>query len=158
MSWQEAVRDGRLAGALLPRLWVVAGPFVLRWPLATATAGTLPSCSTALLCPAVKNAGPSLHVGSQVSKAPRAAGALLLAPLVDRLLSLLEARLGLRSRQQVGGHAYSLHMPSRCRCELLLGVEGLRCCSPRTQAFLVVLGCCLAFAAALFCGVVLAWA
>ena len=33
---------------------------------------------------------------------PRAAGALLLAPAADRGLSLLEKKLGLRSRQQVG--------------------------------------------------------
>lgn len=35
-------------------------------------------------------------------QAPRAAGALLLAPAVDRGLAILEERLKLRSRQQVG--------------------------------------------------------
>jgi hypothetical protein len=39
--------------------------------------------------------------GSQVTKAPRAAAALMLAPLVDRLMGALQEALGLRSRRQV---------------------------------------------------------
>ena len=39
--------------------------------------------------------------GSQVTKAPRAAAALMLAPLVDRLMGALQGALGLRSRRQV---------------------------------------------------------
>lgn len=39
--------------------------------------------------------------GSQVTKAPRAAVAVMLAPLVDRLMGKLQSALGLRSRRQV---------------------------------------------------------
>lgn len=39
----------------------------------------------------------------QVTKVPRAAGAVLLAPLVERLIGRLQQRLGLASRRAVFG-------------------------------------------------------
>lgn len=41
--------------------------------------------------------------GSQVTKAPRAALALALAPLVDRLMGVLQRVLGLKSKNSVFG-------------------------------------------------------
>lgn len=43
------------------------------------------------------------YAGSQVTKAPRLAGAVVLAPTMDRLLDQIQGRLRLASKWQAGG-------------------------------------------------------
>jgi dipeptidyl aminopeptidase/acylaminoacyl peptidase len=42
------------------------------------------------------------YAGSQVTKAPRLAGAVVLAPSMDKLLDMLQTRLRLKSKWQAG--------------------------------------------------------
>jgi len=47
--------------------------------------------------------GPSHHTTLKVTKIARAAGALALAPVVDKLLDTVQARLQLQSKRQAFG-------------------------------------------------------
>ena len=70
--------------------------FLLVWPAAQVEAGR----GLAVAATAFVQTMALVWAGSQVTKAPRAAGALLLAPAVDRLLELLRARLRLPTKRQ----------------------------------------------------------
>ena len=102
--------------------------------------------------------------GSQVTKAPRAAAALMLAPLVDRLMGALQRALGLRSRRQVsqGRERVEVVAPPQCQRQAWFGqcTEDRQHCTPLgvwLQVFFVFVAGCVALALTMFAAVVLAW-
>ena len=107
-----------------------------------------------------------------MTKAPRAAAALVLAPLVDRLMGWLQRVCNLQSRRQVGrggvgkGHSRGPSggangWPARRRgaWPLQAGPRLPGSAPPRpAQVFGWFVACCLGLALTLFSVVVLAWA
>eukprot|EP00873_Tetraselmis_striata_P045212 jgi/Tetstr1/465476/TSEL_010160.t1 len=105
--------------------------------------------------------------GSQVTKIPRLAGAVALAPLINKLLDLIQRRLRLDSRNQAPTPLSSpLYYPHRHCCRGQPPHTPSPCCVPRLSdaavhsaqaASLVVAGCFLV-AGSVFAGVMLCWA
>ena len=104
----------------------------------------------------------SVWAGSQVTKAPRAAAALMLAPLVDLLMGALQRTLGLRSRRQVSRPASGGTEAVGQQCQRGSAT------APRTagiapppgrwlQVFFVFVAGCVALALTMFAAVVVAW-
>lgn len=108
------------------------------------------------------NSRPAPLAPGQVTKVPRAAGAVLLAPLVGRLMDWLQQRLGLKTRRAVRQRCGRPWMQARkCRRRLAaeqaaVGSSGAPCCL--LQVFGVFVAGCVALALALFGATVLAWA
>lgn len=101
---------------------------------------------------------PTSRLGLQVTKVPRAAAALVLAPIVDRLMAWLQRVTKLESRRQVGGGR---------RVEASSGAAAHPAPHPSSpnlaaactaQVFGWFVACCLGLALTLFSVVVLAWA